>query len=129
MFFFTKKLTLIHECGLLWYIYIYGCPLSPYLFIIVMSVMFADINKDDNLKLVQHRPPGATFDEVLYADDTICVSENEHALNWLLEQLEIEGAGYGLKLNKTKCELLLARTAKNDLPIKFCDNSILKSQK
>lgn len=45
-------------------------------------------------------------DEILYADDTICVSENENAMNRLLAEIEQLGATYGLKLNKKKCEYI-----------------------
>ena len=50
-----------------------GCPLSPYLFLIVMTVMFEDIHERMGTKLTQHRVPGANFDEVVYADDTLCI--------------------------------------------------------
>ena len=51
-----------------------GCPLSPYLFLIVMTTLFHDVHQlmDDDLR--KHRVPGAGFDEVAYADDTICIS-------------------------------------------------------
>ena len=49
-----------------------GCPLSPYLFLIVMTVMFHDIHEGDAQRLKQHRVEGTSFDEILYADDTIC---------------------------------------------------------
>ena len=50
-----------------------GCPLSPYLFIIVMTTMFEDIKENIAGDLAWHRIPGAEFDEVMYADDTICI--------------------------------------------------------
>ena len=55
-----------------------GCPLSPYLFIIVMTVMFEDVKEEANLAidLIKNRVPGADFDEVMYADDTICISQD-----------------------------------------------------
>ena len=84
-----------------------GCPLSPYLFILVMTVIFADIHDEDKLRnLCRHRLAGATFDEILYADDTICVSKDTRSMNKLLESIERIGENYGMKLNKTKCELL-----------------------
>ena len=83
-----------------------GCPLSPYLFVILMSVLFADIHKNDSLDLGPHRVQGMDTDEVLYADDTICISEDEAALTRLLAAIESEGNKYGLKLNKKKCEYL-----------------------
>ena len=55
-----------------------GCPLSPYLFTIVMTVMFHDIHKDDHLNLIPYRPIGAPADEVFYADDTILLSTDPY---------------------------------------------------
>ena len=56
-----------------------------------MSVMF-DIKHDDkaNALLMKTRPPGALFDEILYADDTICMSGNATALQALLGRIESE---------------------------------------
>jgi hypothetical protein len=65
-----------------------GCPLSPYLFLVVMTVMFHDIHEGDPQNIVRHRIPGTTFDEVLYADDTICVSTDTRAMNKLLADIE-----------------------------------------
>ena len=83
-----------------------GCPLSPYLFIIVMSVMFHDIHQEDKVKTKEHRVVGTEQDEVLYADDTICISRDENAMNRLLSAIEREGKKYGMGLNKGKCEHL-----------------------
>ena len=44
--------------------------------------------------------------EILYADDTICISEDEEALSKLLQAVEVEGGTYGLHINKKKCEHL-----------------------
>ena len=79
-----------------------GCPLSPYLFILVMTVIFEDIHDgDQQMNLVKHRVAGATFDEVLYADDTICASKDTRAMNKLLANIETIGGKYGMELNKT----------------------------
>ena len=48
------------------------------------------------------RIPGAEFDEVLYADDTICMSTDTRVINKTLANIEREGAKYGLKLNRAK---------------------------
>ena len=53
-----------------------GCPLSPYLFVIYMTVMFADIKDKISPNRARHRVQGARFDEILFADDTICISHN-----------------------------------------------------
>ena len=85
-----------------------GCPLSPYLFLIIMTTLFHDV-KDKRLlasQLAGDRIIGAMFDEVLYADDTIVFSEDTAILGKLVRKIEKEGDKYGLKLNKTKCELV-----------------------
>ncbi len=61
-----------------------GCPLSPYLFIIVMSVLFQDVHALDDARDRSHRVLGATFDEILYADDTICISQNQAHMERLI---------------------------------------------
>ena len=81
-----------------------GCPLSPYLFIIVMTVMFWDIHWEGVKGLERNRVAGTEFDEVLYADDTICISESEQAMNKLLAAIEKQGRRYGMRLNRAKCE-------------------------
>ena len=57
------------------------CPLSPYLLIVVMTTMFDDIKEELVFDLARHRVPGANFDEVMYADDTMCVSEDTKTMN------------------------------------------------
>ena len=100
-----------------------GCPLSPYLFIVLMTVLFKDIHRNDTLKHEEHRVHGMDADEVLYADDTICISENEEALCRLLIAIIKEGENYGLRLNKTNCEYPYFGQAK---PIYFDDGTPVK---
>ena len=101
-----------------------GCPLSPYLFIIVMTVMFEDIKEDHNLatNLIKNRVPGADFDEVMYADDTICISQDTKTMNKFIKSIETIGKEYGLSLNKTKCELI---TTANKPDIHFSDKTTI----
>ena len=80
--------------------------MSPYLFLIIMTAMFHDIHEEDAGRMYQHRPPNANFDEVVYADDTICISMDTKVLNKQLERIERHGRRYGLRLNKSKCELI-----------------------
>jgi len=46
-----------------------GCPLSPYLFLIVMKVIMKDVHEEDETRVLHRRslmrPPGASFDEIL----------------------------------------------------------------
>merc|ERR1712061_740235 len=80
-----------------------GCPLSPYLFLIVMTVLFKDLHRDDHLNTIRHRQANWPRDEILYADDTILISPDTRALNRMLKKLEEAASLYGLKFNKDKC--------------------------
>ena len=104
-----------------------GCPLSPYLFIILMSCLFHDIHTGDlQHKLAAQRITGMQDDEILYADDTICVTQDEEAMDALLAAIEKEGARYGLKLNRTKCEYL---SFGNTGPVHFQNGTPVPRQK
>ena len=87
-----------------------------------MTCLFHDVHKNDHLKLREHRVIGMEEDEILYADDTICVSEDEEALQRLVQAIEAEGAKYGLKLNKDKCEYIHFGLAKR---IAFQDGTLV----
>ena len=50
------------------------------------------------------------FDEVTYADGTICISQDTRTTNLYIQNIEQVGLEYGTKLNKTKCELLRQKT-------------------
>ena len=83
-----------------------GCPLSPYLFIIVMTVMYHDVHANYTLHAERQRIVGTHNDEVLYADDTICFAQTTTVINRMLSAIEIEGKKYGMRLNKDKCEYI-----------------------
>ena len=51
-----------------------GCPLSPYLFVLVMSCIDHDIQGQCSGHVRNNRLPGLNFDMVYYADDTILFS-------------------------------------------------------
>ena len=76
-----------------------GCPLSPFLFIIVQSVMFHDIYNQIHL---EPEPEFVVTRDLLYADDTLLVSSSRANLQLLLNSVVSEGAKYGLELNWTK---------------------------
>ena len=73
-----------------------GCPLSPFLFIIVQSVMFHDIYKRINLN---PEPAFVVTRELLYAGDTLLASSSAENLQILLNAVCEEGLKYGLELH------------------------------
>ena len=74
------------------------CPL--YLFTILMTALFRDIHDTDRAKTKQQRVTGTDHDQVVYADDTICIAQTTAAMNRLLDLIKTDGNKYGLKLNK-----------------------------
>ena len=73
-----------------------GCPLSPYLFIAVQTVMLHDAI--DTLQ-VEDEPGYVVTRDVLYADDTLLVSQHQSNFQNMLNAIVGEGLNYGLELN------------------------------
>ena len=101
-----------------------GCPLSPYLFIIVMTCIDEDIKSLSSPLIEEHRIPGIEFDMVYYADDTILFSQSPEAVSELLKHTENASIKYGLKLNRNKC---VAITMNNEEDIIFQNGDSLKN--
>ena len=98
-----------------------GCPLSPYLFSIVMSAVFQDIKAKLNTPRQLQPITGIHFAEVLYADDTLLFGTHTHTINKLLKEVQEESEAYNMKLNLGKCiNLTLNR---NQSSVKFLDGT------
>ena len=78
-----------------------GCPLSPYLFVIIMTVVFRDVY--DGTNVTRGKLDGLDFTDLLYADDTALLTNNINAMNRLLAKIEKCAMYYGINFNKTKC--------------------------
>jgi len=83
-----------------------GCPLSPYLFILVQTVLLHDV--DQRLREEGWEVPEPEYivcADVLYADDTMLLSSSPAKLQRTLDLVVDEGKRYGLELNwkKTMC--------------------------
>ena len=103
-----------------------GCTLSPYLFIILMTVIFHDVHDDPvfQKEIEQDRPINNDIDEVLYADDTILCSTTESSAQKLLHRVEEISALFGLNLNKDKCDAI--STNPNSGGIRFINGEKVK---
>ena len=82
-----------------------GCPLSPFLFILVMTVLFHDIADKHHRVLGTCRPEKVNFNEILYADDI----SGKNATTWQRKSNE------SCKLQKERCipiEVLFRRVGR-----------------
>ena len=102
-----------------------GCPLSPFLFTMVMSCIDSDIQSSITGHVANNRVPGLDFDMVYYADDTIVFSQSNRGLNELLCLTERISQQYGLHLNRDKC---VAIPMNNDGSIHFQDGTPLATE-
>ena len=80
-----------------------GCPLSPYLFVLLMSAMFTDIKSRLNTPKQQEPIRGIKYTEILYADDTLIFGNYTKHINMLLAEIQRESSYYNMELNLDKC--------------------------
>ena len=80
-----------------------GCPLSPYLFIVTMHVLFHDVHRKFNDPRYAKTFQGINFHELLYADDTLILTKSFASANQYLHLIEEESQYLDLNLNKSKC--------------------------
>ena len=75
-----------------------GCPLSPFLFIAVMTVLM-----HDSYKALDNQQRGILYD-VLYADDTLIIGANAEDVEELAAAIEQAGAQYGMSFQWGKTQ-------------------------
>ena len=84
-----------------------GCPLSPYLFVMLMTVMMYGVKKGlaeqefdiaENSKL--HKQVGG---KLFYAGDTSIMAQKAEAVEIILHRIGAESHKYALKLNQGRC--------------------------
>ena len=95
-----------------------GCPLSPYLFIIVMAIFIHDIKQRRNTPKMKEPIKGVEFGESLYADDTLFFGNYTRNISIYLREIEEESAKYNKKQNCDKSVNLTANQGKTLVKLK-----------
>ena len=101
-----------------------GCPLSPYLFVIMMNVLFADVRHRNNDPMRRKSLQHMSFQELLYADDTLIVAKNTQDARDLIRYIEEESAYYNMRLNRDKCVCI---TFNKNNQVTFADGEPIKN--
>ena len=85
-----------------------GCPLSPYLLVMVLTVIFEDMDWGLLGKSIATNTwsVGKPVYDLEYADDTLPTGMTTTQLQAFLTELEHQSRLYGMHLNQTKTELL-----------------------
>ena len=83
-----------------------GCPLSPFLFIMVMTVLLHDARQEMGPQTLR-----VPLSELVYADDTLLLGTSEVFLQRLMECIGEVGGRYGLSFNWDKLEAMPVRMA------------------
>ena len=82
-----------------------GCPLSPFLFSILMTVLISDAKNKLETQGVRLSTNVLT-NELLYADDTLIVDTDRDNVQRYMEAIADAGSNYGLSFNWGKLEIL-----------------------
>ena len=86
-----------------------GCPLSPYLFVVFMSVFMDDIEdryvEEHGTPPRVHTAQDPLFD-LEYADDVVLLTRTRAQLQRLLSMIEEEASLYAMRLNQDKVKLV-----------------------
>ena len=80
-----------------------GCPLSPFLFILLIRALFQDLKSKLNIPKQVEPIKGIRYAEVLYADDTMIFETHTQSVNNFLHAIQRESSSYSLNLNYDKC--------------------------
>lgn len=101
-----------------------GCPLSPFLFVMLMSVLMMDAVRRLSPTQQQAYARGELL-ALLYVDDTLLVGYQRTHLQSFLDSVAHEGAKYGMELHWGKFQLLNVNT---DMHLTKQDNTPIEQK-
>ena len=90
-----------------------GCPLSPYLFIVLLSSVLADVSiqfQNSYGYTPWVHSAAHPLQHLEFADDTALMSRSHTTIHCLLHILQFQASKRGLLLNPDKCQLLRLHT-------------------
>ena len=87
-----------------------GCPLSPFLFVIMMTVLLHDAKHKLVHDMGINLSNSSFVNELVYADDTLLLDVEADTLHAFMHCIGEAGAQYGLVFNWSKLEALPVRT-------------------
>ena len=86
-----------------------GCPLSPFLFVMVMTVLMRDAKRQLLASHLYVDPALFEIQELLYADDTLLVHGEPAAVEVYMSLVSRAGSEHGLSFNWGKLECMPVR--------------------
>ncbi len=99
-----------------------GCPISPFLFLIVVELLSLNILHDPVLKGLSMF--GKEIRITQLADDTALFLRDKHQIEHAVSLVDSFSAASGLKLNKSKCEIFCLSHSEDkilyNMPVKTC---------
>ena len=100
--------------------------MSPDLFYLYSEMIMREINDLEGIRLNEYN-----INNIRYADDTVLVADSEEKLQCLLNELSEESERKGLKINKSKTEIMvISRTDGNPrVYIRIEDNLVKQVDK
>ena len=86
-----------------------GCPLSPFLFVMVMSVLLHDAKiKVQSIEGIEFSTD-MLINDLVYADDTLLIDVDANVLETFMNCIAEVGKEYGMSFNWSKLEMLPIR--------------------
>ena len=100
-----------------------GCPISPYLFLLVIEILALSVRQNENIKGIKVK--NHTVKMSLYADDSVCfVDGSKETFEALFRILNTFGKFSGCKINLSKTEAIWIGSKRGSQEFLFEDQGL-----